>query len=351
MSLVIYGATGFTGRLIVEEARARGLRPVLAGRRRAELEALAARWSPALEVRVAAPGDPASLAAMLDGAEVLLTTVGPFTDYGLPVAEAAARAGVHYLDTTGEQPFMADCRALFHDVMAARGKVMINAAAFEYTPGTLAAALLLAERGPVETLDVAYHMVGGGASRGTLKSILRLAGSPGVGFENGGFAPLGALERTLRLPLRPGAPPATLAQFPGGEVLAAPRLGRVRNVRSWIAVPEAAAMAGPFARLLMRFARDGLGYAALSALIDRLPAGPAEADRRAAVARVVLLLDGERADLPCPDPYGLTARIAVDLAERLLRGEQRASGVVSAAEAFEPGELLACYGLALERRR
>ena len=106
-------------------------------------------------------------------------------------------------DTTGEQPFMADCRALFHEPLLRGRRVMINAAAFEYTPGTLAAAELLARRGRTDTLDVAYAMVGGGASRGTLKSILRMGGGGGIGFDNGAYVPLGSLHRTRRMPLRP----------------------------------------------------------------------------------------------------------------------------------------------------
>src|SRR6266545_979060 len=98
--LVIYGSTGYTGRLIVAEALARGLRPTLAGRNaesvRAQAEPLGLNW------RVAALDDAAALDAALDGATVVLHCAGPFMHTWRAMSHACLRRRAHYRDITGE---------------------------------------------------------------------------------------------------------------------------------------------------------------------------------------------------------------------------------------------------------
>ena len=103
MSLAILGVTGFTGRLVLDEARRAGLQVRLVGRR---LEALNALAAPGEEVRVADARDGASLRAAFEGVEVVASLAGPFLDLGLAPVRAAAAAGAHYLDSTGEGSFI-----------------------------------------------------------------------------------------------------------------------------------------------------------------------------------------------------------------------------------------------------
>src|SRR5438552_670598 len=98
--LVIYGSTGYTGRLIVAEALARGLRPVLAGRNavalRAQAEPLGLEW------RAAAIDDTSALDTALAGAAVVLHCAGPFAHTWRAMSDACLRHKAHYLDITGE---------------------------------------------------------------------------------------------------------------------------------------------------------------------------------------------------------------------------------------------------------
>ena len=99
-SLLIYGAYGYTGRLVVGEALAAGLRPILAGRDPGALAAMAAQHG--LDHSVASPSDPGALDAALEGVGVVLNCAGPFIHTALPMVDACLRLGVHYLDITGE---------------------------------------------------------------------------------------------------------------------------------------------------------------------------------------------------------------------------------------------------------
>ena len=100
--IVLFGATGYSGRLTAEAMVERGMRPVLAARSRDKLEALAGELGEELELAVADVSDPPSVRALVDKGDVLVTTVGPFVRWGAPAAAAATSAGAHYIDSTGE---------------------------------------------------------------------------------------------------------------------------------------------------------------------------------------------------------------------------------------------------------
>src|SRR3954467_223498 len=100
MALLVYGANGYTGALIVERAAATRLPVIVAGRRAAAVEALGARLG--LTTRVFGLDDPAGIDAALTGVNVVLHCAGPFSRTAAPLVEACLRARAHYLDITGE---------------------------------------------------------------------------------------------------------------------------------------------------------------------------------------------------------------------------------------------------------
>jgi len=131
--LALLGATGYTGRLVAAEL-ARRDRPYRLGARDRQRLAAVPRAAHG-EAFVVDAGDPAGLDAFLHGVEVLINTVGPFSELGLPVVEAAGRNRVAYVDSTGEPGFMADVYRLF----AGAAVPIVPACGFDYIPGDLAA--------------------------------------------------------------------------------------------------------------------------------------------------------------------------------------------------------------------
>lgn len=98
---MIYGVTGYSGRLIAEKALEKGLKPVLAGRESDSLRELAARLS--LECRAfSLDDDIEQLAQQLEGIDALISCAGPFSATARPMIRACVRAGTHYFDITGE---------------------------------------------------------------------------------------------------------------------------------------------------------------------------------------------------------------------------------------------------------
>ena len=101
-SIVLFGATGFTGELTARALVARGAQPLLVGRSAQRVGALATELHcESAAVDATAPGAADALAALLDRGDVLVSTVGPFVRWGTPAVQGAIAAGAHYLDSHG----------------------------------------------------------------------------------------------------------------------------------------------------------------------------------------------------------------------------------------------------------
>src|SRR5689334_7920705 len=118
-NFLLYGANGYTGKLIAQLATERGLRPVLAGRDRAGVEQLAKDLN--LEHRVFSLEDSKAMDEALSEVAVVLHCAGPFSRTSKPMADACLRTGTHYLDITGEATVIESLAA--RDEEAKRGGV------------------------------------------------------------------------------------------------------------------------------------------------------------------------------------------------------------------------------------
>ena len=164
--ILIYGANGYTGELIAEEATRRGLKPILGGRNRDALEALARRLR--LTRRVFELGDAAEVTRNLDGVDVLLNCAGPFVDTCPPLLDACLSLNVHYLDITGEIDVYALCHHA-HNRARHQGVVVVPGVGFDVVPTDCLAAMLK-ERLPDATELVLAFEAQGGTSPGTART-------------------------------------------------------------------------------------------------------------------------------------------------------------------------------------
>lgn len=205
--IALFGATGYTGELTARELAGRGERPLLAARDAARVRALAAELG-GLDWAVADASDAASVRALVQRGDVLLTTVGPFARHGAPAVEAAIEAGAAYLDSTGETSFI---RAVFErwgPRAADAGVPLLPAMGFDWVPGNLAGALALREAGAgAVAVDIGYYVTGGrtldpGAlSGGTRASAAGVLLEPSYAFRGGRLVTerAGRRARTFRV--------------------------------------------------------------------------------------------------------------------------------------------------------
>lgn len=121
-SWMLYGANGYTGGLILEAALQRGHRPVVAGRNRDAVEALARQHD--LPARIFCLEDSNTVASALNGIDAVLHCAGPFSATSAPMLEACLKQKVHYLDITGEMEVFAHCHQQ-HERARERGIVVM----------------------------------------------------------------------------------------------------------------------------------------------------------------------------------------------------------------------------------
>ncbi|MBO3751839.1 NAD(P)H-binding protein [Streptosporangiaceae bacterium NEAU-GS5] len=187
--IVLFGATGFTGRLTAQALLARGAQPLLVGRDQARLDALVASLPTELPTAVADVARPDSVRRTVDHGDVLISTVGPFARWGEPAVHAATEAGAVYLDSTGEPSFIKRIFQRYGPVAATRGAALITAFGYDYVPGNLAAALALRKAGSEAIrVDIGYFVRGNlarRASAGTRASALGMVLEPMYGFRDG----------------------------------------------------------------------------------------------------------------------------------------------------------------------
>ncbi|MET0699198.1 MAG: saccharopine dehydrogenase NADP-binding domain-containing protein [Mycobacterium sp.] len=190
LDIVIYGATGFVGGLVAESlAKAgQGLRVGLAGRSAERLRAVRHRLGVAAEqwpVIAAALSDQAALEEMASRSQVVISTVGPYSRYGLPLVAACAATGTDYADLAGEVPFVHNSIERHHRQAVETGARIVHSCGFDSIPSDLSVYALhrRAERdaaGRLGETTLVLRTYSGGCSGGsvqTMVEMIRLAGS------------------------------------------------------------------------------------------------------------------------------------------------------------------------------
>jgi short subunit dehydrogenase-like uncharacterized protein len=327
--IVIYAATGYTGRLIAAELLARGERVVLAGRSADKLRALRDRLGAGVAGIVGAGLDDATgLRTAAAQGTVIVNCAGPFSASGDAVIGAAIAEGAHYLDTTGEQDWI---RRVFehHDAgLRAAGVAAVPGMAFSHTPGDLLAHLVGRAVAPAKTIMIAYHVEGFDMTRGTMHSSLEQMNGLDVAYEDGAWIPEGRRPRRAFVTFPAPIGRRLVARYPTGEVVSVPRHVATREVVARISTesiapapvaPLVPAITPALGRLLRSRVKPLLDRA-----IDRLPEGPAEEDRRRA-----------RGVVSGPDIYGLTAKTIAQAAIELSDPAFARSGALGPAQAVD----------------
>ena len=331
--ITLLAATGFTGQLTARELHRLGLPMRLVARNEAKLRELAAQVGHP-PIVVADVMRPETLGKAFDDTKVLITCAGPFTEMGESVVAEAARRGVHYLDTTGEQHFIKLVFDRYSQQASARGAALVPAAAFEYSLGDVAAALAAKGFEPCDEITITYLLEGFGTSRGTKKSILHAISDPGFIYRDGKTVPMRSGEARRKVQL-PNGRQVTAASFAGGEVIQVPAHVATRAVTTLMAMGELASVLMPvgagLASLLMHSSFGGL----IKRRIDSGSFGPTPEERTR--TRFTILCEARRSNdrrivtVQGADPYGLTAVVITALAKHLLEKGTENVGAISPA--------------------
>jgi short subunit dehydrogenase-like uncharacterized protein len=328
---LLYGANGYTGRLLAHAALQHGIRPILAGRSQPKLEALANQLCFArarnralrpLDFRTFDLQSPERIDTALAGVQVVLNAAGPFTTTSPPLIDACLRCGVHYLDISGEVSAL-DAVARRGAEALQKGVMLLPAVGFDVVPSDCLA-LFVARRvpNPVRLAIAVSNLTL--VSRG---SALTLVGTlPELIWVRRGGSLRGVPPGSLRRYFDFGAGPRLSQAVSWGDSVAAYHSTGIPDITTYFDSTAALrmhdAMLEAFGWALPRSAWQ----AWLRSLSQLLPEGPDEQQRAARRAVIVAEAENEQgqraqARLITPEAYSLTSLTAIAILARVLAGD------------------------------
>lgn len=352
--VVVYGASGYTGRLVCEYLREYGVPFVAAGRSEETLHASMESHVAGIETAdyevVEVEHDVASLTRLFQGAQVVLNTVGPFSELGPAVVEACLAAGTHYTDTTGEQDWLITCDETYGADFAAAGLLLSPGLAQMYTTGEIAAQLCLETPG-LDTLDIAVFWGGSPTIASTRTILVNAATSAAHYLEQNVYVPFdpaqglvplvvpGQHELAQSLPWGGTSHPVWFRRDP--RVASCKAQGGVFNAALMYGVPQIVAGALEATKDMAPEERDAALTATARQVMDTMP--PRENPR------VNKSLDSVHASGPLGrahcvihgnSNYKQTGLLQAYAAYSLLQTPPRRAGFASGCQAFGHRELL-----------
>ncbi|MBL0177033.1 MAG: saccharopine dehydrogenase NADP-binding domain-containing protein [Ignavibacteria bacterium] len=334
--ILVYGANGFTGRLIVREAVRRGLRPILAGRNDVEIRELA--QTEQLPHRVFALDAHAEVVAALQGVTTVLHCAGPFASTAPPMVRACLDARVHYVDIAGEVPVLQHLFSLKAEARA-RGIVILPGSGFDVVP-TDCLALALKERLPSATRLRLAFQAPLRQSPGTFKATVNAIPNGGAARIDGILARVPHAWKAERIAFDNGK--WWCMSMPWGDLVSAWESTGIPNIEVYINNALATTLLMKlFRRPAMWLAKNGAVRDFLHRHAGQIAPGPDDTERM----RITVHLRGDVWDdagghdallLVVPEAYATTARTAVEVAIRVTRGDVP-SGAHTPASVFGSG--------------
>jgi short subunit dehydrogenase-like uncharacterized protein len=352
----VYGASGYTGKLVSESLASRGIPFVAAGRNRERLESalkiVENRLGSAFDAEIAVAGNTVGeLLPLLQDIDVVINVVGPFMQLAWPVVEAALQANCHYLDTTGEQDWVLAIREKYSHAFEDKGLLLNPANSYMWAAGAIAAEVVLETEG-VDSLDLVYQIDNGLPSEASTKSFLRMVCNDQFYLEQNELKPwphdmiaqvsVPHRNRVVRaLPWGGACEPVWFMDDP-----------RVVNCTVLTAIGEH--IVDGIAQAIAAFneqARDlpqEQKEAWTNALGDQMDSGEPPKDDLD-VQRSVIVCNGQGRQVTTQfvmnmsAPYTWTGEICAEAAQRLLNGQLKKAGFQSAAQAFGHHELLEAF--------
>lgn len=356
--VLVYGASGYTGKIVAECLAQRNIPFYMAGRNEARLqEALkivAERHGAPIDAElVVASNNPDELRPWFDKVDIVINVSGPFMQLGWPIVETALECSCHYLDTTGEQDWSLAIKEKYGKAFEQKGLLLNPANSYMWAAGAMAAEVVLETEG-VDSLDIVYQIDHGLPSEASTKSFLRMVCNDTSQY----YLELNELKSwpndqkyTVAVPHRN----RSLSALPwggGNEPIWFMDDPRVRNCTVLTAMGEhlvdgvmlAIQAFNEQAAHLPQEEREAWTNAMGSAMDSGEP--PKDS---LDVQRSVIVCRGQGQQVTAEfvmnlsAPYTWTGEISAEAAERLLKGQLKKPGYQSAAQAFGHRELLASF--------
>ncbi|MBT6489061.1 MAG: NAD(P)H-binding protein [Deltaproteobacteria bacterium] len=341
--ILLLGATGFTGKLCAAALDRLEVPYILAGRNPDKLQALQKNCTHAQGFRQVDVKDPTSLQKGFEDISVVLSTVGPFRRYGMPVVQAAIKAGAHYVDTAAEQPFMNSVYNEHHQEALDKNLTLLTGHACDFTFAYLGAALADEAVGEMTRCHSYHGLDPFRPSPGTAVSALEMIKAPYLTYASGQFTKQPRKWRSQAVGLPGVGNRYHAVPFPGGDTVLLPHhYPALLSCSSDLLLPqkEAEGFAGfDFFRPLLSVLTPGFVINQASRLLQNKLPHPTEEERQEGLWHVVV--EGGNADkstrvlIQGNDVYGISGACAALGASWLRQNKARTAGVTTTGRAFD----------------
>jgi short subunit dehydrogenase-like uncharacterized protein len=333
-SILLYGANGYTGKLIARMAADHGISPILAGRTEESIKPFAEELGYAY--RIADLNNADALDKALSGIKVVLHAAGPFKFTAKPMIEACIRNGAHYLDITGEI-MVYEMAKKYSSQAAEKGVMLMPGVGFDVVPTDCIALTLKKKMPDATSLKLAFAGLGGSTSRGTSTSMAQNLGRPSAVRKDGKITPVPLGHKSMWLDYN--GKKIFVMSIPWGDVSTAFSTTGIPNIETYTSVPPRLHTILKFQSLFNWFLRTSIAKDYVMRKIKNMPPGPSDEKR----ARSKSVVWGEAANdkgdvakamLQCAEGYTLTAISSLIIAKKVLDGN------------FKPGYQTpaGCYG-------
>jgi len=320
-TFLLYGANGYTARLIAREAKAFGLTPILAGRSKAPVEAMAKELG--LEFRTFGLEDKGALESALREVRVVMHCAGPFIRTARQMVEACIATGAHYLDINGD----ISCFELvkkYNDAAAKANVMLMPGTGFDVVPTDCLALRLKKALPDAHSLLIAFASLGSSLSHGTATTMASKIGEGGACRIDGKIVrrPLGEHGMTVDF----GSKKRFVMSIPWGDVSTAFHTTSIPNIETFTAVPQEYHRILKAQSLFNWLLRTSFVRGYIQRKVDARPAGPDDntlANGRSLVWAEATNAKGAKAEarLEGPEGYDLTWRASLLILKKVLSGQ------------------------------
>jgi short subunit dehydrogenase-like uncharacterized protein len=333
-SFLLYGANGYTGKLIAQLAREYGLKPILAGRRPEALEPLAKELN--TTYHVVDLNDTAKLESVLKEVKLVLHAAGPFKNTAKQMIEACLKAQTHYIDITGEIAVY-EMAKKYNDAALKAGIMLMPGAGFDVVPTDCIALYLKNKLPDARELKLAFASIGGGLSHGTALTMAGGMGEKSAARKDGKIVRVALGHKGMWVDF--GIKKLFVMTIPWGDISTAYTTTGIPNIETYTGASPKTFRLLKFQVLFNWLLRTSFMRNKQIKKINSKPAGPSEEKRAKSKGLVwgeVKNAEGQTAQarLIGPDGYTLTAHTSLIITKKILEGN------------FKPGYQTpaGCYG-------
>ncbi len=324
-SFLLYGANGYSGKLIARFAHQYGLRPILAGRNKEVIAALAQELQ--MDFRIADLNDAGALKNILTDVKLTVHAAGPYDLTAKQMIDACIAAGVHYVDLNGDLEVFEMIQG--YDAQAKEKNIMLMpGSGFDVVPTDCLSLFLKSQLPDADKLQIAFVIKGSHLSHGTSITTLQKLGMPGASRKNGKITPEPVGQKGMWVDFPFDNERSFMMSIPWGDVSTAYHSTGIPNIETFTGVSKGLWVFLKFQVLFNWILRSKFVHRIITKVINSKSAGPADELRNKAVSLIRAKVENDKgkaveAAMKCPEAYSLTALTTLLIAKKILNGEYK----------------------------